>query len=184
MDIFLSNTNKLREYYYNKVPEENEKELIDINKMMAAADNAILGIRGLQYLGYYLYRIWFKYLALVLESSDIVLGKREKVMEPVLYYLDIGGSEKKAIFANLKPLPLVNRMTNDPNRLNSLVVELQVQLINTIKYHEAIAPGARNKLYSALIAFMGKKQKMENVLEDITRLKLLAPGLGRASSVA
>lgn len=180
MDTFIANTNKLHEHYLGKVSTKG-RQTKSIN-VLTSADEALMGIRGLQYLAYYLYRVWFKYLQLVLDSSDIVMGARNKVMGPILTYLDITSTERQSILKTLRPAPLVNRMPNNPNTLNDFINELHKQLADTAKYQELIEPSARHKLYKGMIEFIGKKGKLETVIEDITRLKLLMPGLGKPQS--
>jgi len=178
MDVFIANTDKLRDYYYEKIPKDAKRS--DGINMLKASDEVIMAIRGLQYLGYYLYRIWFKYIQLILDSTDIVMGAKSKVMGPILEILDISDKDKQHILTNLKPVPLINRMPNNLDILNNFINAIQKQLADTAKYQEVIEPSARDKMYREMIAFIYKKDKLETVIEDITRLKLLIPGLGKS----
>lgn len=178
MDFFLSNTEQLRKYYYEQIPTDDNAT--PAKTEIAAMDGAIMGIRGLQYLGYYLYRIWFKYMPLMLAANESIVGSRGRVMDPVISRLDISGSARRAILAARVPAPLAGRMPNDPDELNALILEIQTQLSSASQYQEAIHPGARHKMFAAMMDFIGKKEKLETVVEDLTRLKLLLPGLGRA----
>lgn len=176
MDKFLNNTEQLRQHYYQKIPNSaNNTQQQDLD----TTDIALLGVRGLQYLAYYLYRVWFKYLNVIIASNDSIIGSRARVMDPIISKLDISGSARQSILSYQRPAPLSGRMPNDPDNLNELILELQRQLSEVVQYQEAIAPGARHKQYDALSAFINKKEKMETVVEDITRLKLLLPSLGK-----
>lgn len=127
-----------------------------------------------------MYRIWFKYLDVIISSNESVIGSRGRVMDPVISKLNITGSARRAILAEQKPAPLAGRMPNDPETLNDLVLELQRQLSEVAQYQEAIAPGARHKQHMLLSRFISKKEKLETVMEDVTRLKLLLPSLAKA----
>lgn len=177
MESFLGNIEQLRNHYSNLIPN-TEVENVEISKM----DSVITGIRGLQYLAYYLYRIWFKYLPVMLSANESLINSRSRVMDPVISKLDISGSARRLILAGTQPFPLAGRMPNDPTVLNELIKELSTQLGATYQHQSLLDPAVRHKLYTPMMDFIKRKEKMEIVVEDITRLKLLLPGLSKSNN--
>lgn len=177
MESFLGNIEQLRNHYLNLIPN-TEVENVEISKM----DSVITGIRGLQYLAYYLYRIWFKYLPVMLSANESLINSRSRVMDPVISKLDISGSARRLILAGTQPFPLAGRMPNDPTVLNELIKELSTQLGATYQHQSLLDPAVRHKLYTPMMDFIKRKEKMEIVVEDITRLKLLLPGLSKSNN--
>ena len=115
-----------------------------------------------QYLAYYLYRIFNKFITLfenAIPSND---------MKELIKYLRIPSDHDR-----LKPYPLAGRMTND-ERILDLIILLQIDILNKVdKYIQGLPTDAG---YNNFFSFLESKS-LNVIIEDLVDLQKLIPGL-------
>ena len=121
-----------------------------------------VSILSKQYLAYYLYRIFTKFISLFENAIP------SKDLKELMKYLRIPADHDR-----LKPYPLAGRMTND-ERLLDLIILLQIEMLNNVnKYIQGLP---NDSGYGNFFNFLESKT-LNVIIEDLVDLQKLIPGL-------
>jgi len=138
-------------------------ELINTNKSSKTSTNLInSSLLSKQYLAYYLYRIFIKYIQIFENSASI------SEIKEIMKYLKIPQTHDL-----LKPYPLAGKMTNDEKILDLIILSFLEIFNNTNKYIQSLPNDVG---YTNLFKFLEMKDT-ETIVQDLMDLQKLIPGL-------